>query len=196
MRKYLPKFTEEQLLEIAPKVVKSEGNYHDWEDACQEWILGALIAEKRYKRGKAIRCYQWRCAIGASLHFWTRFRDHARRERATLDFEGEDGGRIVDDVKENKEVDPHEKAQREDEVRWVKEVIHKEISRFDKRAQKILRLRHFFGLTLEEIGKELGLTRERIRQIDRDCQKQIRRLLIEYHANELRAMGFDFETEG
>jgi len=57
------------------------------------------------------------------------------------------------------------------------EVVMKSLNSIDERAATILRMR--FGLdghepiTLKEIGKKVGLTRERVRQIERDALQNI-----------------------
>ncbi len=57
------------------------------------------------------------------------------------------------------------------------EAVMKQLGAIDERASRILRMR--FGLeghepmTLKEIGRKVGLTRERVRQIERDTLKRI-----------------------
>ena len=60
----------------------------------------------------------------------------------------------------------------------MREQIAKVLESLDGREQRVLRLR--FGLedgharTLEEIGREIGLTRERIRQIEAGALRKLR----------------------
>lgn len=54
------------------------------------------------------------------------------------------------------------------------ESVEKEISTLSEREQKILYLRYKEGLTLEEVGKEFGVTRERIREIEAKALRRLR----------------------
>lgn len=70
------------------------------------------------------------------------------------------------------------------------EMVMKSLNSIDKRAATILRMR--FGLdghepiTLKEIGKQVGLTRERVRQIERDALQNITEA-IQSQEEEVRA---------
>jgi RNA polymerase sigma factor (sigma-70 family) len=48
----------------------------------------------------------------------------------------------------------------------LKRVAAKAISSLPKREQQVIKLHIWYGLSLEEIGKRLGVTKERIRQIE------------------------------
>lgn len=61
----------------------------------------------------------------------------------------------------------------------IENVIEKELS---ERESKVLYLRYGLGYTLEETGKEFGVTRERIRQIENKAFRKLR------HPNRLQAM--------
>ena len=60
----------------------------------------------------------------------------------------------------------------------LKEQLHEVLGTLTEREQKVLRLR--FGLddgrarTLEEVGKEFNVTRERIRQIEAKALRKLR----------------------
>lgn len=64
------------------------------------------------------------------------------------------------------------------------EVIQRLLERIDERDATILRLRYGLDndaepMTLKQIGKEIGLTRERVRQLERDALKKLREVLEE-----------------
>ena len=69
----------------------------------------------------------------------------------------------------------------------LKEELAHVLSELNEREQRVLRLR--FGLddgrdrTLEEVGREFGVTRERIRQIE---AKALRKLRLPKHQVKLR----------
>jgi RNA polymerase primary sigma factor len=88
---------------------------------------------------------------------------------------GEDGDATLGELIEAKDiVDPHAAA----EASALKDSVAEALAGLSPREQRILNLR--FGIggatehTLEEIGKEFGLTRERIRQIEAKALEKLR----------------------
>jgi RNA polymerase primary sigma factor len=71
------------------------------------------------------------------------------------------------------------------------DLLHELITRLDERESRILRYR--FGLdggaerTLEEVGQELGVTRERIRQLQNAALLKLRRMIEQRDAVEIAA---------
>jgi RNA polymerase primary sigma factor len=88
---------------------------------------------------------------------------------------GDDDGSELGHLIEDRDAIAPEEAVAESMVR---EQLRKVLESLDGREQRVLRLR--FGLddghprTLEEIGKEIGLTRERIRQIEAGALRKLR----------------------
>ncbi len=82
---------------------------------------------------------------------------------------------LVDFIKDNKMVMPNKQAART----LLKKHIKEALEGLTPREQKILKIR--FGLddgvthTLEEVGREFGVTRERIRQIEAKALEKIRK---------------------
>ena len=62
------------------------------------------------------------------------------------------------------------------------EAVMDELGKIDERAAKILRMRLGLGgyepMTLKEIGKKVGLTRERVRQIEREAVQHIKAAIL------------------
>jgi RNA polymerase primary sigma factor len=98
------------------------------------------------------------------------------QEPASLDLPiGEDGDATLGDLIEATDaIDPHAAAEASALARFVTEAL----AGLTPREQRILRMR--FGIggagdhTLEEVGKEFGVTRERIRQIEAKALEKLR----------------------
>jgi RNA polymerase primary sigma factor len=96
---------------------------------------------------------------------------------ASLDaqIDGVETGSYADTIADEKAESPYEKL--EDKARTV--LVREIVQTLDEREQFILRLR--FGLdaeppkTLDEIGQELGLSSERVRQLQNAALKKVRR---------------------
>jgi RNA polymerase primary sigma factor len=88
---------------------------------------------------------------------------------------GDNESTLVDFIKDNKMVMPNKQAART----LLKKHISEALEGLTPREQKILKIR--FGLedgvthTLEEVGQEFGVTRERIRQIEAKALEKIRK---------------------
>src|SRR3954464_12616758 len=69
---------------------------------------------------------------------------------------------------------PDEEVQGNDELKQLSTLLHK----IDEREAKILRLRYGLDgndpMTLKEIGQQIGLTRERVRQIEHEALRKLR----------------------
>lgn len=89
--------------------------------------------------------------------------------------DSDDSSLLGEFVKDEKELSPKVVAGRE----LLKERLYAIISDLSPREQKILKMRFGFddGIThtLEEVGKEFGVTRERIRQIEAKSLEKIRK---------------------
>jgi len=77
-------------------------------------------------------------------------------------------GEFIEDIKTPQ---PSEKIEEIFEIDKVAKVVNEILT---EREQRILGLRFVQGLTLGEIGQELGLSRERIRQIQDEILKKIK----------------------
>jgi len=84
---------------------------------------------------------------------------------------------LKDIVADERQTSPY----RELEDKTIRDMLEKMIDTLDAREQNILRKRFGYdggdGLTLEEIGQEYGVTRERIRQIEAVALKKLRRMI-------------------
>jgi len=91
--------------------------------------------------------------------------------------DGEDAPTLGDIIEDSRTVSPDDQAARTDELQLIDQMLDV----IDEREATILRLR--FGLedaepmTLKEIGKVVGLTRERVRQIEIEALAKLNRSL-------------------
>ena len=99
----------------------------------------------------------------------------------TQNSDGEDSMMLTEMLADERTPDPGEVLFNESETRMVQELLN----RIDEREARILRLR--FGLdeeepmTLKEIGERVGLTRERVRQIEASALRKLNELVEQYH---------------
>jgi len=95
---------------------------------------------------------------------------------SSVNSSGDNESSLVDFIKDRKTILPHQKAAQTLLKKHIKEALNS----LTDREKKILEIR--FGLkdgvphTLEEVGKEFGVTRERIRQIEAKALEKIRNL--------------------
>ena len=91
---------------------------------------------------------------------------------------GDDGRLRLGDVVAADEDGPEEEAERGDDREAALEVLQT----LSAREQRVIRLRFGIGVsrahTLREIGEQLGLTRERIRQIEAAALKKMKRVAV------------------
>lgn len=106
----------------------------------------------------------------------------------STDFRGADGeSSLTDILADHNSPDPAEQAMSANEVTMLAEMLES----VSEREAKILRMRYGIGvdhpMTLSEIGEVLGLTRERIRQIENNALRTLHDILT-------RSKGYTDET--
>jgi RNA polymerase primary sigma factor len=99
----------------------------------------------------------------------------------TQSTDGEDSLSITEMLADEKTPEPQDILFSEAEARLIQEMLNK----IDEREARILRLR--FGLdneeamTLKDIGERVGLTRERVRQIEAGALRKLNELIGQFH---------------
>ena len=96
----------------------------------------------------------------------------------STDYRGDDGeGSLTDMIADEGSPDPAEQVMSANEVKMLQEMLDS----ISEREAKILKLRYGIGIeqpmTLSEIGEEMGLTRERIRQIENNALRTLHAIL-------------------
>ncbi len=110
-----------------------------------------------------------------------RIRKVWRSARETISLEtpiGEDGdSKLQDFVEDPKTLNPEEHSSRQNMI----EIIRNLFSHLTPREEKVIRMRFGIGenedYTLEDIGKDIGVTRERIRQIEAKAVMKLKKML-------------------
>ncbi|MCA8911369.1 MAG: sigma-70 family RNA polymerase sigma factor [Planctomycetes bacterium] len=92
----------------------------------------------------------------------------------STDFRGQDGeSSLTDIIADSRSPDPAEQVMSANEVKMLEEML----DAISEREAKILKMRYGIAadhpMTLSEIGDELGLTRERIRQIENNALRTL-----------------------
>jgi len=175
----LPAFTPDQLASIAIRETARILDPDDREDAAQEFALGALIALSRAEPSRAIRAFQWAYGRGRVRNF-LRLRRRLRSLYAvSLDLQpdAEDGPGITDMLASSGEAHP-EAVERTDTDAWVRNTV----DRLPPRMALLVRLRYFQNLTRVEIGQHLGITGERVRQLETSALAELRSLILDNQA--------------
>ncbi len=87
---------------------------------------------------------------------------------------GEEGGELADIIEDEAAPGPEDEATKA----FLKEQLKRVLETLTARERRIIELRfgldNQYGQTLEEVGAQLGLTRERIRQIEREALSKLR----------------------
>lgn len=92
---------------------------------------------------------------------------------------GEDG--TLEMILENEEADSPERKLAREELSRIMELL---LSKLDERQARVIRLR--FGMedgevhSLEEIGKILGISKERVRQIEKSAKERLKKLGVDF----------------
>ena len=89
---------------------------------------------------------------------------------------------ITDSLPDPRTPQPHEAIFSKSDADFVEKML----SRITEREARVLKMRYGLSngkrMTLKEIGKAVGLTRERVRQIEREAKRKLEEYVKEYYA--------------
>ncbi|MBK9975836.1 MAG: sigma-70 family RNA polymerase sigma factor [Planctomycetes bacterium] len=146
-----------------------------------------LISEFKHKAaamtsrngGKAPELHEVATAIGLSDDQFEMLRSALNSGTQSSDASASEGSvSLTDAIADYRTEDPAEQVMTANEVQLLSEML----AAVDERESKILRMRYGIGvdhpMTLSEIGDALGLTRERIRQIENDAIRALQEIML------------------
>lgn len=175
MKTRLPAFDEDQLIEIATRETAAIANEHDREDAKQEFILGALEAQAKARKGEAVRAFQWESARGRVLNFLNRDkhgRNQEKRVKVILDSQVGDEGEeeALVNFMASAAARPLDLALDNERAARVRSAVHK----LPEDLREVIKGRFFQHKTLEEIAKARKVTKEWIRKLEAEALRILR----------------------
>ena len=148
-------------------------NSHDVEDAAQDAIVAMLAAGKRAKEGMPVRRFQRKSGKCAILTFYNEHREYKSHVFLSLT-------KLISSTEEHTEyVDllPDMSQTERKEASEEQEYLSSIVDTLPEKEREVIRLRFYKEKTLEEAGKELGITKEYVRQIE---EKGLARLRQRY----------------
>ncbi len=92
----------------------------------------------------------------------------------------EEGGTTFGDRVRARDPNPEVASAESEDQSFRRELLEQAVSRLSQREQKIIRLRHLGhdSMTLREVGAELGLSRERIRQLEAQALRKLKAIMV------------------
>ncbi len=92
----------------------------------------------------------------------------------------DEGGTTFCDRVESRGPDPESATAASEDESFRKQLLAQAISRLPQRERDIIRLRHLGdeGLTLRQVGAELGISRERVRQLEAQALRKLKNIMV------------------
>jgi RNA polymerase sigma factor (sigma-70 family) len=140
------------------------------EDLIQEGNLGLMVAAKRWKPDPRARfsTYAWQF-IGQEMKSAIR-RERRRIPTVSLTQQFEDGEQFEKDVEYDSRLE--EAAAAEEILTQVDQLLRRQATDSER---AIFQARAYLGETLEEVGKSVGVTRQRVQQIEDKLRTMIKK---------------------
>jgi RNA polymerase sigma factor (sigma-70 family) len=140
------------------------------EDLIQEGNLGLMVAAKRWKPDPRARfsTYAWQF-IGQEMKSAIR-RERRRIPTVSLTQQFEDGEQFEKDVEYDSRLE--EAAAAEEILTQVDQLLRRQATDSER---AIFQARAYLGETVEEVGKSVGVTRQRVQQIEDKLRTMIKK---------------------
>ncbi len=133
-----------------------------------------LVSESYYLTCRAVDYFDWRRGLKFSTYCtWVIVRTLSRT--ASIYFQNDARYNGMDDILADSI--PARPNDAEDDFAHASEVLADVLRFADPRERKILKLRFLQGMTLEEVGRAMGVTKERVRQLQTRGLQRIREAL-------------------
>ena len=137
-----------------------------------------VAGELNYKLGRAPHVEEVARELGIPQESWKLFKQTVQTSGSSSQVSLDAISGPQDTVEDERTVSPDEEIQKLDLLDRMKDVLES----ISEREATILRLRYGLSegqepMTLKEIGKVVGLTRERVRQIERETLSKIGRVI-------------------
>lgn len=166
----------EQVKDYAYRIVMRYATkpYAETEDYLQTAFLGVRAAALAFdpSRGSFLTVADWyiRNACKAFYH-WNRPKEvETISYDVPMNADDPDGGDFRDSFPDDSIEDPTEDLARDDMVRDVRAAVDE----LRPRQQDVIEQRYYHGMPLEAVGMAQGISRERVRQIEREALKKLR----------------------
>ncbi|MBM3972960.1 MAG: RNA polymerase sigma factor RpoD/SigA [Planctomycetes bacterium] len=150
------------------------------------WKATAL--ELSYKLGRQARTSEIAEQLGIPEANWDIVRETVQvTSQPTILMSDDQAASFADSIEDTRQLGPEEQTHSAMEISRLRELLEG----LDARESRILKLRFGIGtespLTLKEIGKRFGLTRERVRQMEQQALGRLAEVLSREFGEEVRA---------
>ena len=155
--------TATEIMEMAEKVTRNIRNEHDREDAMQQYALGAWEATCKADADRNVSGYQHISGMGEVRHFQKKRLYYWAHEKSDLPIYNSEGEPNMLTELLSSDCAPADVVVEEAEK---VQTLYDKIDALPERERAVIRALHVDGLTLEQTGNRLGITKQRVAQIE------------------------------
>lgn len=146
---------------------------HEKDDVHAEAMIG-LIKASRYFDPNFGAAFSTYASTSIYRHLWRMFlyvpmigKRRCRQKTFSLDAQADSAGGCPKTTLAQEVADRRDDIESVDRLDAQRSVLDPLLRRLDSRKREVIRLLYWEGLTLEEAGDRIGITRERVRQLER-----------------------------